>query len=356
MSISRRAFLCGCCIAPYALGQRRAVTIGGQRVRTIDMHSHVYVHDVLPLIRDHKEADPATLAAMASGPMALDAATLDARFREMDRQGVDVHVISVHPGQYHYWADEAASDQIVRIQNEKTAKTAARHPDRFEALGNVSLAHPALAASQMDHAVSQLNMRGFIIGCNVNGDELTNPKFEPFWKKAEQLGVVIFLHPAAAVTANSTRYAGAGYLVNTIGNPLETTIALSHMIFEGFLDRYPGLRLLAAHGGGFLPSYIGRSDNCNAVRDDCRRMQRKPSDYLRGSQLFFDALVYTPENIRHLAATVGANRIVMGSDFAFDVHSRRPVDAILETPGLSDAERIAILGGTAEALLKRRPA
>ena len=144
--------------------------------------------------------------------------------------------------------------------------------------------------------------------------------------------------------------------MNTIGNPLETTIALSHMIFEGFLDRLPDLRILAAHGGGYLPSYIGRSDNCNVVRADCRAMKRKPSDYLKGPQLFFDALVYTPENVRHLVATTGVSQVVVGTDFSFDVASHRPVDAVLETPGLTAADQIAILGGNAEKLLKLKPA
>ena len=154
--------------------------IGGKRVRTIDMHSHVYVHDVWPMIKDRKEVDK-TLADLVNGPMALDKKTVDDRLREMDRQGIDIHVVSVHPGQYHYWAEPELSAKIVKLQNDKTAEFVAAHPDRFVALGNVSMAHPELVVEQIDYA-AKLGMRGFIVGCNVNGEELTNPRFEPFWR------------------------------------------------------------------------------------------------------------------------------------------------------------------------------
>jgi aminocarboxymuconate-semialdehyde decarboxylase len=336
---------------------RRRVVIGGRAVRTIDMHSHGYVHDVWPLINTRKEAaqglamDKDGVPVLAAGPMALDGKTLDNRLREMDRQGIDVHVISVHPGQYHYWAEPELSAEIVKIQNETIAKVRDDHPDRFVAFGNVSIQHPDLAVEQLDYGAKKLDLRGFIIGGSVNASEISNAKFDPFWTKAQELGVVIFVHPAGFLQAGE-RFSGSGYLGNTVGNPLETAVALSHMIFEGFLDRYPNLKVLAAHGGGFLPSYIGRSDNCHAIRPDCQKMKRKPSDYLRGGQLYFDALVYDPEGLRHLIAATGASQIVLGTDFAFDIATKTPVDSILQTPGLGPEEQVAILGGNAARLLK----
>ena len=145
------------------------------------------------------------------------------------------------------------------MQNEALAEVVARHPDRFAALAAVALQHPELAAEQLDHAVRELGLRGALVGGSVEGLELSDPKFHPFWARAEELGVLIFIHPQGVPEA-AARLAGSGGLGNVIGNPLETTIALSHLIFEGTLDRFPALKILAAHGGGYLPSYAARSD------------------------------------------------------------------------------------------------
>ena len=331
---------------------RREVLVGGRRVRTVDMHSHVYVDAVWPLVQDRKEVDKG-LPALAKGPMAVDAGTLDKRLKEMDRQGIDVHVLSVHPSQYLYFVEADLSARIVKMQNEKIAEICAANPDRFVGLGNVSIQHGALAGEQMDYGVGKLGLRGFTIGANVSGDELVNPKFEPFWKKADELGVVILLHPAG-FEDGGRRFAGPGALVNNVGFPLDTTVALSHMIFEGLFDRFAGVRIVAAHGGGFLASYIGRSDNCHSLQAGCQQMKRKPSDYLKGPQLYFDSLVYNPQNLRHLVTTTGASQVVMGTDFAFPIASTTPVDTVLQTPGLTPDEQVAILGGNAERLLKLR--
>ena len=330
----------------------RRLRINGNKVRAIDMHAHAYVHDVWPLIKDREELRGLASVAenMAKGPMALDAKTIDARLKEMDRQSVDVHAVSLSQAQYHYWADPQLAAKIVEIQNEKLAEVCAAHPDRFVGLGGVSLQHPELAVAQMEYGVKKLKMRGFMIGGSVNGQEISNPKFDPFWKKAEELGVVIFIHPAPFEPV-SERMAG---LEGTVTMPLETTVALSHMILDGFLDRFAGIRILAAHGGGYLPSYIGRADSYNRGSANSQKIKRKPSDYLRGPQLYFDALVYNTEIIRHLVSTVGASQVVLGTDFAFGatVWNRRPVEELLETPGLTLEEQNAILGGNAARLLK----
>jgi aminocarboxymuconate-semialdehyde decarboxylase len=334
--------------APVAA--RREVTIGGRRVRTIDMHAHVWVDDVFPLIKDRKEIDPA-LAGLGRSFMAIDGATLDRRFKEMDRVGIDVHVISVHPSQFLYWTEPELAARIVKMQNEKVAELVAAHKDRFVGFGNVSLQQPDLAVEQLDYAVKKLDLRGFIVGANVNGGELSHARLDPFWKKAEELGTVVLIHPQG-FDDGGKRLEGAGALGNNIGFPLDTTIALAHLIFEGVLDRFPGTRIVAAHGGGFLASYIGRFDNCNAVQAPCQKMKRKPSEYLRGPQLFFDSLVYSSQNVRHLVNTAGASQVVIGTDFGFPIASNTPVDTILQTPGLSADEQIAILGGNAGRLLR----
>jgi aminocarboxymuconate-semialdehyde decarboxylase len=172
-----------------------------------------------------------------------------------------------------------------------------------------------------------------LVGGSVNGEELSDPKFHPFWAKAEQLGVLIFIHPqGTAELSASGRLRGNGVLDNVIGNPLETTIALSHLIFEGTLDDYPGLKICAAHAGGYLPSYAARSDQgCVTFPQRCTKtLKKKPTEYLR--QLYYDSMVFTPEGLRHLVAEVGASQIVLGTDYPFP-WTKTAVDHILTTPG-----------------------
>lgn len=201
----------------------------------------------------------------------------------------------------------------------------------------------------MKHGVRELDMRGFMITGSVAGEELASPRFHPFWAAAEELGTVIFIHPRN-FPAGQSRLEGNGRLDNVIGNPLETTVALSHLIFEGTLDRYPGVRICAAHGGGYLPSYIGRSDHCVEHSPNfCNPVEKLPSEYLK--QLYFDSLIYTTENLSHLINTVGADRIVIGTDFPFAMGNYDAVDHVLSVEGLSEDEQEAILGRTAAGLL-----
>ncbi len=322
--------------APAAPARRREIIIAGKRVRTIDVHAHCHIPEALALVDKKIE-----VAGLSVGPE---------RVKAMDEQGMDIEALSVNP---NFW-DKLERDvqaQIVKTQNEKLAEFCAREPERFVGLASVALAYPDLAAEQLDEAAKKLGMRGALIGGSVNGVELSDPKLHPFWAKAEQLGVLIFIHPQGTPELEASgRLKGNGGLYNVIGNPLETTIALSHLIFEGTLDKFPGLKICGAHAGGYLPSYSARSDRmCENRPDLCKvPLKRKPSEYLR--QLYFDSMVFTAEGLRHLAAEVGTSQIVMGTDSPFP-WTKTPVDHILDTPGFSDAERIAMLGGTAAKLL-----
>ncbi len=314
------------------------------------MHAHVFVDEAWPLVKDFPQTDKA-MANLGRSPMAIDQQTMDRRFRQMDEMGVDVHVISVHPSQFLYFLEPDLAARIVKIQNEKIATLVAAHKDRFVGLGNISLQQPDIAVQQLEYAVHQLDLRGFIVGANVNGGELSNPRLDPVWKKVEELQTVVMIHPQGFDDPGK-RLDGAGALGNNIGFPLDTTIALAHLIFEGVLDRFPGVKIVGAHGGGFLASYIGRFDNCHTLQAPCQRIQRAPSEYLRGPQLYFDSLVYSPQNLRHIVSAAGASQIVIGTDFGFPVASTTPIDTVLETPGLTAAEQRAILGENAARLLK----
>jgi aminocarboxymuconate-semialdehyde decarboxylase len=335
-------------VAPArAQARRREVVVNGTRVKTVDVHAHCAVPEALALM-NQKLAGPGLRTD-------LDMATeVSLRLRTMDEQGIDIEALSINPNWYK--ADRDLAKQIISIQNEKLAAACAANPDRFVAFATVALQHPELAAEQLEEGVKKYGLRGAAIGGNVNGMEISDPKFHPFWAKAEQLGVVVFIHPQGdgAPAQLDQRFKGNGYLGNVIGNPLETTIALSHLIFEGTLDRFPGLKICAAHAGGFLPSYSGRADfGCPTRPDLCPGgthgpIKKRPSEYLK--QLFFDTMVFNTEGVRHLAAEVGVDRLVVGTDYPYP-WTKTAVDLILQTPGLSDADKTAILGGTAAKLL-----
>jgi aminocarboxymuconate-semialdehyde decarboxylase len=266
----------------------------------------------------------------------------------MDEQGIDVEVLSINP--FWYGVERDLARTMIKIQNETLAEFCANHSDRFVGLASIALQHPDLAAEQLEEGV-KLGLPGGAIGGSVNGEELASTKFDPFWAKAEELGAPIFIHPQP-VPEFRARLQGSGVLTNVIGNPLETTIALSHLIFEGTLDRFPGLKICAAHGGGYLASYPDRSDlGCVTLSQQCKPIKKKPTEYLR--QLYFDSMVFSSEGLRHLAAVCGASQIVMGTDYPYP-WTRTAVDHIISTPGFTDAERIAMLSGNAERLLGLR--
>src|SRR5215831_9105540 len=321
--------------------KRREVIVNGRRVRTVDVHAHCHI--------------PEANALMGLKVQLPSLVVAPERIKAMDEQGVDIEALSINPI-FWYKAEPDLAGQVVKLQNEKLAEICAAQPDRFVGLASVALQHPDLAVEQLDYGVRQLGLRGALIGGSVNGEELSDQKFHPFWAKAEQLGVLIFIHPQgmAELTA-SGRLKGNGVLENVIGNPLETTIALSHLIFDGTLDAYPGLKICAAHAGGYLPSYAARSDQgCVTFPQRCTAaLKKKPSEYLK--QLYYDSMIFTPEGLRHLIAEVGATQIVLGTDYPFP-WTKTAVDHILSTPGLSEGERVAMLGETAERLLSIKPA
>jgi aminocarboxymuconate-semialdehyde decarboxylase len=323
--------------APSAQGRRREVVVNGKRVKTVDVHAHCAVPDAMALVGRPLET-----------PALLKEQTPD-RLRAMDEQGIDVEALSINP--YWYKADRDVAAKVIDLQNEKLAEFCAAHPDRFVAFATVALQHPDLAVQQLVDGVKKYGLRGAGTGGSVDGRELSDPKFHPFWAKAEELGVLIFIHPqGTAELESSGRLGGNGLLTNTIGNPLETTIALSHLIFEGTLDQFPGLKICAAHGGGYLPSYAARSDAVQTTFPQrmTGKLKKKPTEYVR--QLYYDSIVFTPEGLRHLAAEAGPGQVIMGTDYPFPWTSTS-VDHILGTPGLSDADKIAMLGGTATQLL-----
>ena len=337
---------------------RPSTSSGSGRFPTVDLHAHALQPAVQALVADepgHRqqgELDLRSFGAESSavnraqlarlGPLLVDPAL---RLAAMDRAEVDVQLVSPMP-LYHSWADEPLARRITALTNEGISGLVASHPDRLRGLGTVPLQHPDLAVSELDRAVTELGLAGVQIGTSIGPRELADDAFADFWARAEELQALVFVHPwGCSLGDRLDRY----YLSNTVGNPVETTVALSHLMFSGLLDRHPGLRILAAHGGGYLPTYAGRSDHAWQVRPESRRSLHPPSHYLR--RIWFDSLVYTPLALRQLVEAVGASQVVLGSDYPFDMGVEDPVDRLRAT-GLSPADELAVRGGNAARLLQ----
>jgi predicted TIM-barrel fold metal-dependent hydrolase len=335
---------CGMLDPARAQPMHLPVKVGGKRVMTVDTHAHCYFHEALNLLGDGADK---ILPPVKGVPEHF--IVIEQRLKEMDAMGIDMEVLSINPFWYGKERDLAA--EIVKVQNEKLAELCAARPERFSAFASLALQFPDLAAQQLETAIKKQGLRGAAIGGSVMGEDFSDPKFHPVWAKAEELGAVLFIHPQSTPEL-AKRFKGNGWLSNTIGNPLDTTIALQHLIFEGTLDRFPGLKILAAHGGGYLGSYAARSDHaCFVSPQNCNpniTLKKKPSEYL--NQLYFDAMVFTPEGLRHLVAQVGASQIVLGTDHPIP-WEEHPVDAVFATTTLTDKQKVAILGGNAVRLL-----
>jgi aminocarboxymuconate-semialdehyde decarboxylase len=344
----RRAFLRvagGVALAFGAFGAQaqaapKRVTLGGRPVSIVDIHAHCVFPEVSRRVPGIN-APPAAPPTLVLGPERLAA---------MDERGIDVQALSVNA----YWWYSANRDDaraVVATHDEGLAAWCRQHPTRFVALSSVALQFPDLAAEQLEHAVKNLGARGASIGGHVANEPPTGEKFDPFWAKAEELGVPVFMHPNNALNiAREGTLDGRGNLGNIVGNPLETTVFLSRMIFDGTLDRFPRLTICAAHGGGYLTSYLGRSDAACVVRDDANCANaRKPSEYF-SDQIVVDSMVFSPEGLRHLVAETGVTQVVYGSDMPYFWPDT--IDIVVEAPFLSDADKEAILGGNLKRMLR----
>jgi len=293
---------------------------------------------------DARRNGPESLAASgrmigARIPLLTDPA---ARIAAMDEQGVAQQWVSPSPNHFHPWADEELGVWIAKEANRQIAAHIATAPDRLRGLGTVPLQHPSRLVECLDDAVLAHGLLGVEISSFAGDVELSDERLEPFWARAAELGAIVFLHPfGCSLDERLDRF----YLSNTVGQPTENAVALSHLIFAGVLDRHPELRIVAAHGGGYLPTVIGRSDRAWAVRPEARGCAEPPSTYLR--RLWFDTVVHDERTLRALVEVAGADRVVLGSDFPFDMGLDDPV-GFVQGAGLADAD--AVLSRTAAAL------
>ena len=276
--------------------------------------------------------------------------TIEVRIADMDRMGIDIQAVCPAPQQTYYWTEPGLGLEVSRMINDRLAQIVATWPDRFVALGTVPLQNVGLAVAELERCVKQLRLRGVEINPNVAGRELTDPSLnlDRFFAKARELDIVIFMHPIGFTQGERLM---DHYLNNLIGNPLDTTVGTSHLIFGGVMERHPGLKIVLPHAGGFLGHYWARMDHGWRARPDCRTIIKKaPTSYLK--KFYFDTITFDPEMLRNLIDKFGATQVLLGTDYPFDMGEEDPVGLINSVPRLPSAEKERIMGGNAVRLLK----
>lgn len=273
--------------------------------------------------------------------------SIEVRLADMDAMGVDVQALSLSPYQLFHWAGVDLAVEAFRVINDDLAQVVNRHPDRFLALGAVPLQDPPAAIEELRRCSTELGFRGIEMATHIEGEELSSPRFEPFWEVVEELGMLVFIHPTGFTEpARFTDH----YFFNTIGHPLEETICAGRLIFDGVMERHPGLEFVFSHGGGYLPAYAGRFDHAYHARADVRHgLPRPPSEYL--SRFYFDTMVFEADQLGFLIDKYGPDHILLGTDYPYDMGETDPLGLINKVSGLSPDDLDLIVGGNAARLL-----
>ena len=322
--------------------------------RTVDIHSHAFVPAaekfVVPHLRMHASGEAAETTALnrkQNDDRRSRLTTLDERLGELDAMAIDVQLVKPAPHQCYYDLPTDIAVEAARLVNDGIAAFVARKPDRLVPMGTVPMTDGAAAAAELERCIRDLHFKGVQILTNVVGRELSDPAFAPFWAKAEALGAFVVLHPMGFTEPKRfSRF----YFNNVIGNPLDTMVAVHYLIFDGVLERHPNLKIMAVHGGGYLPAYSGRIDHAWGARSDTHgTLPKPPSFYLR--KFYFDTVVFTPHQLENLVRLFGAERILMGTDYPFDMGEYDPVGHVLSVDGFDEATVAAIAGGNAVKLL-----
>ncbi|MFL5521644.1 MAG: amidohydrolase family protein [Gemmatimonadales bacterium] len=346
--------------APAARGGSSAVVKKKGKSLRVDIHCHYLNAEVAARVgATPPEADYLVKFSNAQtretnqkqgkerGPKLTDIAV---RLKDMDRMGIDIQAVSPAPHQTYYWTDPGMGQELARAVNERLAEIGAQHPERFVPMGTVPLQDASLALSELEHCVKRLGMRGVEINPSVRGMDLTDEQLglEKFFAKAQELDVVLFMHPIGFTHGERL---SEHYFNNVIGNPLDSTVAVSHLIFDGTMARHPKLKVLVAHGGGFVAHYWARMDHAWRARPDCRTViKRPPSKYLE--KFFFDTITHDPQMLKHLVDRFGADHVVLGTDYPYDMGDDDPLGLLAQVKRLPKAERDLIAGGNAARLLK----
>lgn len=318
---------------------------------TVDIHAHVAIPAAAKIADPHVDVMKIPLARHADGPTrALNqqqdrdrqVALHDVKDRiaVLDAQRIDMQIVAPPPPQSYYHVELDVAVKATQALNDGLAAWAGEAPNRFAAIGSVPLQNADAAVAELERLMGLPGMKGVQILTSVNGNEISDPELEPFWTRAEALGAVVLLHPNGFTEG---RRFEDHYFNNVIGNPLETTLALHRLIFDGVLERHPQLKVVTVHGGGYLPAYSGRIDHAWGARTDARSgLPRPPGEYLR--RVWVDSVVFTSHQLEYLARVHGIGRVVMGSDYPYDMADYDPVEHIMGVPEFTDEQRARIAG------------
>jgi aminocarboxymuconate-semialdehyde decarboxylase len=335
-----------------------ATVSNGSKTLTIDVHCHRQSYPAGEMM--NAEAERVGFAALSFGSELTKKVnkeqleyikpkmqSIEERLKDMDKMGVDIQAISVSPYQYYYWAEPEVGRDVSKMINDEMAEDIAKHPDRLVGLGTIPLQNTEMALAELDRCVNKLGFKGVEINSQVGGEDLSAPRLAPFWAKCEETGILVFIHTAGFTHPDRLK---EHYFINLIGHPVEATIALSYLIFDGVMERHPGLKICVAHGGGYLPAYAGRMDHAYHARADVREgLPHPPTHYMK--KFYFDTMVFEPDQLEFLIKKYGADHILLGTDYPYDMGDDDPVGLLKRVEGLSESDFDAIRGGTAAQLL-----
>ena len=327
--------------------------------QTIDSHTHILTKEAMRLLaKESPRVAPvlkgagtpqATLEVggkVVQDPMPSEIWDVDLRLRDMDANNVDVQVLSPTVFTFYYGQEPALSLACAAIQNEEIAAVMKSNPDRFLGLGSVPLQAPDLATKELHRAMTKLGLRGAMIGTNVNGRNLDDPALEPFWAAAEALGAFLFIHPHGGIFGERL---GSYYMKNFVGLPFDTTIAAASLVFGGVLERFPRLKICLSHGGGYVPYQAGRFQHAYDVRPEAKaHLPNGPGASL--GRLYYDTILHSKPALEFLISSAGPDRVLLGSDYPFDMGN---LDCVARVRALSieSEARNLILGGYARTVL-----
>ena len=346
--------------APAGGGSAKVVKKKGKSLR-VDIHCHYANPDVAAKVADRNpgQYEPSVKYANAltretnvrqMRDRAAKLSSIEVRLKDMDRMGIDIQAVSPAPNQTYYWTDPGEGAQLARQVNERLAEIVAKWPDRFVGLGTVPLQDPDLAVAELNFITKNLGLRGVEINPSVNGMDLTDKRLmlEKFFARVQELDVIIFMHPIGFTQGERLL---DHYFNNVIGNPLETTVAASHLIFDGVMERHPKLKIVLPHAGGYLAHYWARMDHAWRARPDCRVvLKKKPTASLE--KFYFDTITFDRTMLRQMVQRYGADHVLLGTDYPYDMGMEDPLDFIDGVKGLSQKEKQQIEGANAARLLK----